>query len=102
LTHLGSRAAPQFHPQPSQENGVNSASINITRILWIVGLSFAFLFFGAWTIVIIYAGISHRHLNPKGIFMLLSDGYVAWITFQYLCQKIAERKSAPVGPGNSN
>jgi hypothetical protein len=74
----------------------------MSRILWIVGLSLALFFFGGWTIVIIYAGIAHRHLNLKGIAMLVCDGYVAWITFQYLRQKIAERKSAPIAPSDSN
>ncbi len=74
----------------------------MTRILGIVGLSFALFFFGSWTIVIIYAGISHRHLNLKGIAMLVCDSYVAWITFQFLRQKIAERKSTSTTTVDSN
>jgi hypothetical protein len=74
----------------------------MSRILWIVGLSFALFFFGGWTIVIIYAGISHGHLNLKGIVMLVCDGYVAWITLQYLRQKIAESKSASFAPTDSD
>lgn len=74
----------------------------MTRALWIVGLLFALFFFGGSTIVIIYAGISHRHLNPKGIVMLIGNGYVAWIAFQYLRQKIAERKSVSIAATDSN
>jgi hypothetical protein len=74
----------------------------MTRILWIVGLSTAFFVFGGWTILIVYAGISHRHLNSKGLVMLVCDGYVAWITFQYLRQKIRERKPSAIGPVDSN
>ena len=67
----------------SYEDSLNIISIVMTRILWIVGLSTALFIFGGWTILIVYAGISHRHLNSKGIVMLVCDGYVAWITFQY-------------------
>jgi len=72
------------------------------RILWITGLSLALFFFGGWTILIIYAGISHRHLNSTGIAMLASNGYVAWITLQYLRQKISERKPTSIVPVDSN
>jgi hypothetical protein len=65
----------------------------MTRILWIAGLSFALLVYGAWTVVIVYAWISHKHLNSKGIVMLAGSGYVAWITFKYLREKISERKA---------
>ena len=64
----------------------------MTRILWITGLSIALFVFGGWTILIVYVGISHRHLNLKGIEMLVCNGFVAWITIQYLRQKISERK----------
>jgi hypothetical protein len=74
----------------------------MTRILWITGLSLALFVFGGWTIVIIYAGISHRHLNSKGIAMLASDGYVAWITLLYLRQKISECKPTSIVPVDSN
>ena len=74
----------------------------MARVCWIIGLSFALFFYGAWTIVIIYAGISHRHLNPKGIGMLVGNSYVAWITLQFLRQKIAERKSVSTSNRNSN
>ena len=74
----------------------------MTRILWIAGLSLALVVFGGWTAFIIYAGISHRHLNSKGIVMLAGNGYVAWITLQYLRQKIGERKPASTIPVDSN
>lgn len=74
----------------------------MTRTLWIVGLSTALFVFGGWTILIVYAGISHRHLNSKGIVMLVCDGYVAWITFQYLRQKISERKPSAIDHVDSN
>ncbi len=62
----------------------------MTRILWIIGLSFALFVFGGWTILVVIAGITHRHLNQKGLVMLLSNAYVVWITFNYLRQKISE------------
>jgi len=74
----------------------------MTRILWIVGLSIALFVFGGWTIGITYAGISHKHLNSKGIVMLACNGYVAWITFQYLRQKIGERRPGSIRPVDSN
>lgn len=74
----------------------------MTRILWIVGLSLALLVFGGWTILIVHAGISYRHLNSKGIAMLVCDGYIAWITFQYLRQKIGERRPASIPPVDPN
>jgi hypothetical protein len=74
----------------------------MTRILWIVGLSTALFVFGGWTILIVYAGISHRHLNSKGIVMLVCNTYVAWITLQYLRQKIGERKPSAIDPVDSH
>jgi hypothetical protein len=84
--------APQAHGYERDCHLRHIILIAMTRILWIVGLSTALLFFGGWTILIVYAGISHRHLNSKGIVMLVCNGYVAWITFRYLRQKISERK----------
>jgi hypothetical protein len=67
----------------------------MTRMLWILGLSIALFVFGGWTVLIVIAWIARRHLNTRGFTMLIGDGYVAWITFQYLLQKIRERKSDP-------
>jgi hypothetical protein len=75
----------------------------MTRILWIIGLSFALFVFGGWTILIVIAGITHRHLNQKGLVMLVCDAYIVWITFSYLRQKISERsKPHPTVPVDSN
>ncbi len=71
--------------------GVNLDSVK--RIFWIVALLFALVVFGGWTIVIVYAGIRHRHLNGKGFLMLFSDGYVAWIIFNELCRRVSESPS---------
>jgi hypothetical protein len=76
--------------------------MTMTRILWIAGLSIALFVFGGWTVVIVYAGISHRHLNSRGLVMLVCNGYVAWITFQYLRHKISERKAESIVPVDSN
>jgi hypothetical protein len=65
----------------------------MTRILWISGLSLSLLVFGGWTILILFAAITHRHLNQKGLLMLVCDGYVAWITFNYLRQKLRDHRS---------
>jgi hypothetical protein len=73
----------------------------MTRILWIIGLSLALFVFGGATILTIYAGITHRHLNSKGLVMLVGGGYVAWITLQYLRLKIGERKPPPIIPVDS-
>jgi hypothetical protein len=62
----------------------------MTRIFWIVGLSIALLFYGAWIVVIVTTGITHRHLNHKGVVMLISDAYIVWITYHYLRQKLTE------------
>lgn len=62
------------------------------RIFWIVWLSLAALEFGGIAVGIAFRGISHRDLSSKGFFMLLANSYLAWITFQYLLQKIAEPK----------
>jgi hypothetical protein len=71
----------------------------MNRILWIAGLSFALLFYGAGTIGILYAGISHRHLNLTGVALLAYFSCISWFTFQYLRQKIRdgrlESASAP-------
>jgi uncharacterized membrane protein YqjE len=61
----------------------------MTRILWIIGLSFALFVFGGWTILIAFAGFHHRHLNQRGLIMLVGNAYSAWITFWYLRQKVA-------------
>lgn len=73
----------------------------MTRLLWIIGLSIALLVYGGWTIGIIYAGISREHLNSRGVVMLIFNGYVAWITLQYLIQKICEPRT-PVSSTDSN
>ena len=51
----------------------------MTRILWISGLSLSLLVFGGWTILILFAAITHRHLNQKGLLMLVCDAYITWI-----------------------
>ena len=73
----------------------------VTRILWIVGLSFALFVFGGWTILIALAGLTHRHLNAKGLMMFWGNGYIAWLVFQYLREKIREPKSNSVQTSNS-
>jgi hypothetical protein len=62
------------------------------RILWILGLSVALFVYGGIAIMCVIALIRHRHLNQKALFILLSNGYVAWITFQYLLLKIRAPK----------
>ena len=62
------------------------------RIFWIAGLSLAVLEFGGIAVGIAFRGVTHRGLSGKGFFMLLTNGYVAWITLQYLHQKIARPK----------
>ncbi|MEO6805378.1 MAG: hypothetical protein ABI286_09675 [Edaphobacter sp.] len=62
------------------------------RIFWVVGLSLALLEFGGIAVGIAFRGITHRDLSGKGFFMLLANGYVAWIVFEYLRQKIARPK----------
>jgi hypothetical protein len=57
------------------------------RILWLAGLSFALLVFGALTIIIAFAGITHRHLNARGLLMLLGNGCIAWMIFRELRQR---------------
>ncbi len=74
----------------------------MSRLFWIAGLSFAVLFYGAWTILIVYAGITHRHLNSTGLVMLVSHGYVAWITLRYLLQKIKDGGPASDMQSDSN
>jgi hypothetical protein len=70
------------------------------RIFWIVGLSLALLEFGGIGVGIAFRGMTHRDLSGKGLFMLLANGYVAWIIFQYLLQKIARPKVSR--PADSN
>jgi NADH:ubiquinone oxidoreductase subunit H len=65
----------------------------MTRKLWITGLSLALLVFGGWTILIVFAGVTHRHLNQKGLLMLVCNACAAWITFNYLRQKLGDRRS---------
>jgi hypothetical protein len=65
-------------------------STDMTRFLWFAGLSLALIVFGGWTVGILCVGISHRHLSSKAIVMLVANGYVAWITFQYLRQNLAK------------
>jgi hypothetical protein len=70
------------------------------RIFWIVGLSLALLEFGGIAVGLAFRGVTHRDLSGKGFFMLLANGYVAWIVFRCLLQKIARPK---VGrPADSN
>ncbi|MGH9596052.1 MAG: hypothetical protein ACRD3K_04550 [Edaphobacter sp.] len=64
------------------------------RIFWIVGLSIALLEFGGITVGISFIGITHRDLSGKGFFRLLANGYMAWIIFQYLLQKITRPKTS--------
>jgi len=59
--------------------------------MWIVGLIFALCVFSTFTLGILYALVSRRHLNETGWVMLVSNGYIVWITFCYLRQKIAEK-----------
>ena len=82
--------------------GLTSHQPPMTRILWIIGLSIALLVFGGWTILIVYAGISHRHLNSKGLAMLICNGGGAWFIFQQLRQTIRERKPTRPYPVDSN
>jgi hypothetical protein len=58
------------------------------KALWIVGLAFALLVFGGWTVLVIYAGLSRGHLNSKGIIMLICDGYTAWFLYSELRQMV--------------
>jgi len=74
----------------------------MTRILWIIGLSFALFVFGGWTVVIAFAGFRHRHLNQRGLMMLVGNAYTAWITFWYLQQKLAERRPTVNLPADSD
>lgn len=67
----------------------------MTRVLWIIGLSFALLVFGGWTVVILIAGITHKHLNRTGLMMLVANGYLAWIILKYLRQKISAARPDP-------
>jgi threonine/homoserine/homoserine lactone efflux protein len=73
----------------------------MARIFWIVGLSFALLVFGGWTVGILIAGVTHRHLNQKGWIMLVGNAYIVWITFNYLRTKISEERN-PQAPMDSN
>jgi hypothetical protein len=70
----------------------------MARTLWIVGLVIALLVYGGFSVIGIVALVSHRHLNEKGVVILLSDGYVTWITFRYLLFKI--RRSEPIPSSN--
>jgi hypothetical protein len=65
----------------------------MARVLWIVGLTIALFVFSAITIGIVYALFTRHHLNVKGWIMLATNGYIVWITFWYLRQKIAEKPS---------
>jgi hypothetical protein len=71
----------------------------MTRILWIVGLIFALLVYGGISVIGVIALISHRHLNQTGIILLLSNGYVTWITFRYLVLKIRRAEPKPQSDG---
>jgi hypothetical protein len=62
------------------------------RIFWIVGLSLAVLEFGGIAVGIGFRGVTHRDLSGKGFFMLLANGYVAWMIFQYLLKKNRKTK----------
>ena len=83
---------------PGPSVGVGLTAIAMTRIFWISGLSLVLFVFGGLTIGIVYAGISHRHLNSTGIVMLVGNGYIVWLTFQYLRQKLGDGRRAPVPP----
>ncbi|MDE3202005.1 MAG: hypothetical protein KGN79_13905 [Acidobacteriota bacterium] len=63
----------------------------MARRIWIIGLTFALFFYGAFSLVIIFALISRRHLNWTGWSMFVGNGYILWITYWYLRQKIAEK-----------
>ncbi len=64
----------------------------MARVLWIVGLTFALAVFSAITIGIVYALFTRHHLNSKGWIMLATNGYIVWLIFWYLRQKIAEKR----------
>jgi len=59
--------------------------------MWIAGLVFALCVFSAITLGVVYALVTRHHLNVTGWTMLAFSGYVVWITFWYLRQKIAEK-----------
>jgi hypothetical protein len=63
----------------------------MNRILWIAGLTTALCVWCAVTIGAVYALVTRHHLNAKGWGVLVSSGYIGWITFWYLRQKIAEK-----------
>jgi hypothetical protein len=65
------------------------------RVLWIIGLSIALIVFGGYTTVCVIALISRGHLNSKGALSLLANGYVTWIVFRYLSEKVRTRVNAP-------
>lgn len=60
----------------------------MVRILWIIGLSLSALVFGGFTLIAIVALITHRHLNERGWVMLSGNGFMTWITIDYLWLKI--------------
>ena len=64
----------------------------MARRLWIIGLAFALCVFGGICVGIVYALVSRHELNAKGWIMLVGNGYIVWITFCYLRQKLAERR----------
>lgn len=61
------------------------------KFLQIIGMSFALLIFGGLLIFLIVGAITHRHLNPGGIVMLIGNAYVVQFIFRELRQKIREQ-----------
>jgi threonine/homoserine/homoserine lactone efflux protein len=60
----------------------------MSRRFWIAGLTFALLVWGGVTLGILYETLTHQ-IDAKGWLMVAGNGYIMWITFQYLRTKLS-------------
>jgi hypothetical protein len=67
------------------------------RRVWIIGLVFALCIWGGVAVMCLVGLAERHHLNGTGWLILTNSGYIIWITYRYIRQKLAERQSVPLG-----
>ena len=66
----------------------------MSRIFWMIGLSIAVLVFGFFTFGPIgYTIVRHRPVHVVALLRIGLNGYVTWVTFWYLVQKVSRHKA---------
>jgi hypothetical protein len=61
------------------------------RTVYLVLLVLSLFVFGGFAFLAAWAGITHRHLNSKGVLILFANAYVCWMVIGELRAKIRRR-----------